>query len=285
MIRLWDRLQVRKAEETLTVVNRHTRGAEIQPNLVERATGTRSPVPPSPRATRTCNRPWTPGGCRTWTPSPRSSRRCGPWRANSAWSTRRWPTAATAGRTAAATPGSRTARCRAAAAPRDSGGPGGERRGPRRGRHGGRHGHRARVADRGPLPSTGRFLRKRGGGDRGQVAVEFLGVLPLILVVLAVIWQCVLVGYTYSLAGDAADKGRAPGPGPRRARGLRRRRERGPAERVAGAADISCATEGSLTKATVKLRVPVLFPGSVDFPLTVTGSAGRWRRRGVRRWR
>ncbi|MEV6395143.1 AAA family ATPase [Streptomyces sp. NPDC051907] len=41
MVRLWDRLQIRKAEETLTVVNRHTRHTEIQPALVERITSTR----------------------------------------------------------------------------------------------------------------------------------------------------------------------------------------------------------------------------------------------------
>ena len=38
MVRLWDRLQIRKAEETLTVVNRHGKATEIQPSLVERAT-------------------------------------------------------------------------------------------------------------------------------------------------------------------------------------------------------------------------------------------------------
>ncbi|WKX72294.1 P-loop NTPase [Streptomyces sp. XD-27] len=42
MVRLWDRLQIRKADQTVTVVNRHTRGAEIQPQLVARATGTRA---------------------------------------------------------------------------------------------------------------------------------------------------------------------------------------------------------------------------------------------------
>ncbi|MDN3265283.1 AAA family ATPase [Streptomyces sp. CSDS2] len=39
-VRMWDRLQIRKAEETTVVVNRHTRGAEIQPALVRRITGT-----------------------------------------------------------------------------------------------------------------------------------------------------------------------------------------------------------------------------------------------------
>jgi pilus assembly protein CpaE len=39
-VRMWDRLQIRKAEETTVVVNRHTRGAEIQPALIQKITGT-----------------------------------------------------------------------------------------------------------------------------------------------------------------------------------------------------------------------------------------------------
>jgi pilus assembly protein CpaE len=39
-VRMWDRLQIRKAEETTVVVNRHTRGTEIQPPLIQRITGT-----------------------------------------------------------------------------------------------------------------------------------------------------------------------------------------------------------------------------------------------------
>lgn len=40
-IRLWERLQIRKAEETTTVVNRYGKGTEINPALVARITGTR----------------------------------------------------------------------------------------------------------------------------------------------------------------------------------------------------------------------------------------------------
>ncbi|MEU9998987.1 P-loop NTPase [Streptomyces sp. NPDC050848] len=40
-VRMWDRLQIRKAEETTVVVNRHTRGTEIQPALIQKITGTR----------------------------------------------------------------------------------------------------------------------------------------------------------------------------------------------------------------------------------------------------
>ncbi|MFR9795298.1 AAA family ATPase [Streptomyces sp. MS06] len=39
-VRMWDRLQIRKAEETTVVVNRHTRGSEIQPPLIQKITGT-----------------------------------------------------------------------------------------------------------------------------------------------------------------------------------------------------------------------------------------------------
>ncbi|MFF3926732.1 AAA family ATPase [Streptomyces hirsutus] len=39
-VRMWDRLQIRKAEETTVVVNRHTRGTEIQPPLIQKITGT-----------------------------------------------------------------------------------------------------------------------------------------------------------------------------------------------------------------------------------------------------
>jgi pilus assembly protein CpaE len=39
-VRMWDRLQIRKAEETTIVVNRHTRATEIQPPLVRKITGT-----------------------------------------------------------------------------------------------------------------------------------------------------------------------------------------------------------------------------------------------------
>ncbi|WP_351226067.1 AAA family ATPase [Streptomyces sp. NPDC002133] len=41
VVRMWDRLQIRKAEETVTLVNRYTRNTEIQPPLIQKITGTR----------------------------------------------------------------------------------------------------------------------------------------------------------------------------------------------------------------------------------------------------
>jgi pilus assembly protein CpaE len=40
LVRMWDRLRVRKAQDTLTVVNRAGRGGAIQPQLIARITGT-----------------------------------------------------------------------------------------------------------------------------------------------------------------------------------------------------------------------------------------------------
>lgn len=41
IVRMWDRLQIRKAEETTTLVNRYSRNTEIQPALIQKITGTR----------------------------------------------------------------------------------------------------------------------------------------------------------------------------------------------------------------------------------------------------
>ncbi|MEU3843278.1 AAA family ATPase [Streptomyces sp. NPDC028635] len=41
LVRMWTRLQIRKAEETIVVVNRYSRATEIQPPLIQKITGTR----------------------------------------------------------------------------------------------------------------------------------------------------------------------------------------------------------------------------------------------------
>ncbi|MEU8621803.1 P-loop NTPase [Streptomyces sp. NPDC048623] len=41
VVRMWDRLQIRKPEESTVLVNRHQRSTEIQPPLVQKITGTR----------------------------------------------------------------------------------------------------------------------------------------------------------------------------------------------------------------------------------------------------
>ncbi|CAL9464571.1 TadE/TadG family type IV pilus assembly protein [Streptomyces sp. NPDC090994] len=118
-------------------------------------------------------------------------------------------------------------------------------------------------------------LRRYGSGDRGQVTVEFLGMTPVILVTLVVLWQLVLVGYTYTLAGNAADEavraGTAAAPGERQgacqAAGLDKLPD-------AWSGSAGCETGGGYVTATVELQVPVLFPGAFGLPFTVRGHAG-----------
>ncbi|MFE9447077.1 TadE/TadG family type IV pilus assembly protein [Streptomyces sp. NPDC006739] len=113
--------------------------------------------------------------------------------------------------------------------------------------------------------------------DRGQVSIEFLGMTPLIVLTLVLMWQCVLVGYTFTLAGNAADEGVRAGTAVPRG-------ERFGVCRQAALKDLSEAWRGGATvercdgtgyvTAVVALKVPVLFPGSIDFPVTVRGHAG-----------
>ncbi|MCM1944198.1 MULTISPECIES: TadE/TadG family type IV pilus assembly protein [Streptomyces] len=112
--------------------------------------------------------------------------------------------------------------------------------------------------------------RQRGRGDRGQVALEFTGMVPLILLTLALLWQVVLVGYAYTLAANAADEAvRACAVD-----------EDGSA---AGARHLDGAWEGSATcgppsggmvTAVATVQIPLLFPGTAGFaPATATAGA------------
>jgi hypothetical protein len=112
--------------------------------------------------------------------------------------------------------------------------------------------------------------------DRGQVTIEFLGMTPTIIVTLIALWQAVLVGYTYILAGNAADEavrqGTAAEPGVRL--GVC---ERAGKDKLSDAwrsgAEVNCGGSGYVT-ADVGLEVPVLFPGTLSFGFTVHGHAG-----------
>lgn len=111
--------------------------------------------------------------------------------------------------------------------------------------------------------------------DRGQTAIEFVGVTPLIILLLVALWQCALIGYTFSLAGNAADEGARAGTGAPFFRGAACEQAAADDLPVAwvGAADTDCRTELGMYRAVVKLKVPVLVPGVLNFPFTVEGNA------------
>jgi pilus assembly protein CpaE len=119
--------------------------------------------------------------------------------------------------------------------------------------------------------------RHRTAGDRGQVSIEFLGILPMILIVLVILWQLALFGYTYTLAGNSADEAA------RKAAVTQAGEHQQACEDAAGdklprvwraGASTTCTTRAGVVRATVRIEVPVLFPGFVNFPFTVTGEAG-----------
>ncbi|GAT83352.1 hypothetical protein STXM2123_4053 [Streptomyces sp. F-3] len=134
---------------------------------------------------------------------------------------------------------------------------------------------RARTAEAGGTRL--RLLRRRLHSDSGQVAVEFLGMTPTIVITLVLLWQCALLGYTYTLAGNAADEAvraaTAAPPGSRAGACRQAGLDKLP-EAWRSGAEVSCGTGGGFVKARVALRVPVLLPGVIDFPVTVTGRAG-----------
>lgn len=107
------------------------------------------------------------------------------------------------------------------------------------------------------------------GGDRGQVAVEFVGTVPLILLLVAAVWECVLIGYAFSLAGNAADEaaraGAVTGDSACAAAA---------GEHVSGAWNprVVCGRAGDVYTATVTLSIPVFYPG-LDFG-SIEGKAG-----------
>ncbi|WP_405998809.1 TadE/TadG family type IV pilus assembly protein [Streptomyces sp. NBC_00829] len=115
--------------------------------------------------------------------------------------------------------------------------------------------------------------------DRGQIAVEFVGMLPVILLTCVLLWQAVLFGYAYTLAGNGADRAAhdaavKDGVGDTDA---------GCAEGARlGVADddydftAGCTRDGAhgTMRASVGVRVPVLIPGLTGFSFgTVTAEA------------
>lgn len=116
--------------------------------------------------------------------------------------------------------------------------------------------------------------RARLRGDRGQVTVEFLGMMPLILLTLVLVWQFVLLGYTYTLAGNAADEAARAGAASAGQAGCQEAGLRHLPDAWEGGASVECGVSGGYVTADVHLEVPVLFPGSIGFPFTVDGHAG-----------
>ncbi|MFJ8883347.1 TadE family protein [Streptomyces sp. NPDC102402] len=131
------------------------------------------------------------------------------------------------------------------------------------------------------MPSRGEpsRIRARLRRDHGQLSVEFTGMVPIILVTLVLLWQAVLVGYTFTLASGAADEGvrkaAAAGAWGRAGSCEEAVRERLPAA-WEGSASIDCTAPApdDTVKVSITLKAPALFPGFADLPVPVKAEAG-----------
>ncbi|SDK39288.1 AAA family ATPase [Streptomyces indicus] len=228
MVRMWDRLQIRKAEETVVVVNRHTRNTEIQPPLIERITGTKVAKTAVPSNFKELQSAVDAG-------------RMQDLDSRSTVKQALWGLAGELGLVQVQQRPAKSSRL---------------------------------TGDRGSIG----FGRRRPRGDEGSVTLEFAGMAPVIFAVIAILWQCVLYGYTYSIAGNAADEGA-------RAGAVAAVRGADPAAACEQAARANlpsawqdsftagCAQEGDLYKANISVDVPLFFPG-FDAGWSVDGEGG-----------
>ncbi|MGI5349131.1 AAA family ATPase [Streptomyces sp. CA-250714] len=269
MVRLWDRLQIRKAQETVTVVNRASRHTEIQPQLVARITG--SPVA----------RTTVPAGFKELQ-SALDAGRMQDLDAKGSVRQALWGLAGELGLAAAPEgeqPRSLGARRRGSGRQQGSGS--GTDTGDAAGHRPSLAGRSRHALPPGPAPGTGSPPApgpSRLGSDRGSLSVEFAGMAPIVLVTLVLLWQCVLIGYTFSLAGNSADEAAraataAGAYGDPQGACEAAAREQLPAKWREDAS-VSCTRGGTVWKANVDLRTPLLFPGAAGLPFTVGGEAG-----------
>ncbi|MER5775788.1 TadE family protein [Streptomyces sp. NPDC002039] len=102
------------------------------------------------------------------------------------------------------------------------------------------------------------------------MAVEFVGMVPLILLLVAAVWECVLIGYAFSLAGNAADEAARVGAVHGDAACVT-----AAGKYIGGAWNMKadCKEAGDIYKVTVDLNVPVFFPG-LDIGVPITGEGG-----------
>ncbi|MBP2346195.1 TadE/TadG family type IV pilus assembly protein [Streptomyces virginiae] len=97
------------------------------------------------------------------------------------------------------------------------------------------------------------------------MAIEFVGTVPLILLLVAAVWECVLIGYAFSLAGNAADEAARAGAVHGSAACDAAAREH---IGEAWGLQVDCGRSGDIYRARVRLSIPVLHPalnfGGID---------------------
>ncbi|MFF9351401.1 TadE family protein [Streptomyces sp. NPDC014734] len=144
-----------------------------------------------------------------------------------------------------------------------------------RGRRPGDPPARARGLTSRRLPGGLRARLVGRGRDRGQTAIEFLGMTPLIILIVIVLWQCALIGFTFSLAGNAADQAAHQGAVTESIRRLECQdgAKKDMPKAWAKTMRTTCRMSSSgMYTAKVDLKVPILVPGVLNWSFPVEGN-------------
>jgi pilus assembly protein CpaE len=123
-----------------------------------------------------------------------------------------------------------------------------------------------------------RGLLQRLGGERGQSSAEAMGLLPILIGFVLALWQLGMVGYTYVLAGHAAQEGARmlavnPTGGEHDDDAYKKIRTRAMGEvprAWQGGAEVEVPE--NLSTVAVRLKVPVVLPG-LKSPFTIGSRA------------
>jgi len=102
--------------------------------------------------------------------------------------------------------------------------------------------------------------------ERGQVSVELLGMLPLLLISALLVWQLLLAGYAVNSAENAARNAS-------RAEGLGKDGEEAAKDSLSFGLEKGAKVQIDGDKATVSVRVPIVAPGVSSGDLTVERDA------------
>ena len=102
--------------------------------------------------------------------------------------------------------------------------------------------------------------------ERGSASVELLGVLPLLLLAALMAWQILLAAFSVTNAENAARSGS-------RTEGRGGDGKKAAVRSLAGALRHGAKVTIDGERATVRVRVPIVFPGLTSDALTVRRSA------------
>ena len=128
-------------------------------------------------------------------------------------------------------------------------------------------------AEAGAEASATKRIAARFAGESGQATVEFVGVLPIVAIVMLALWQLLLFGMTFVFAGHAARAGaRALAVGNP---GVSAVAEKDLPNAWRNGTSVTDSTNGQgQGQVSVSVPMPFLFPGVINTPISIPSQAG-----------